>query len=148
MPEYFVTSNPTCATARASHHQGHRFPEHATLPPADRDACRVVDRSKAHAATRESEISPCQSLRKPNCHGRDRTTCALTSDAWRRPPQPITLGNRIPAGMTSVAMIALAVKHRRTGFTYTIRSDGRPAHRSRSSCSDYRLAIVFEFSGH
>ncbi|MCR4471267.1 hypothetical protein [Burkholderia sp. SCN-KJ] len=44
--EYFVTSNPTCATSCASHHQCHRFLQHAILPPADRDTCPVVDRTK------------------------------------------------------------------------------------------------------
>ena len=39
--EYFVTSNPTCATACAPHHQGRRFPKYADLPLADRDICRA-----------------------------------------------------------------------------------------------------------
>jgi len=48
--EYFVTSNPKCDTACASHHQGHRLPRHADLPPADRDICRRQS-YEAHSAT-------------------------------------------------------------------------------------------------
>lgn len=100
-------------------------------------------RPMAHAATHESETSPCKSLRKTNRHGCDRTTYALTSGAWRRSPPPITLGNRIPAGMTSTAMIALAAKRRRTGFALAIQSAGRPARRSHASVM--RLSVRHRF---